>query len=173
MNDPMLKSLDKRMKKTLVTLKGELLDNLQVNAYGSPMPLNQVASLNVPEPRMITVQPWDKGTLKAIEKAIRESDLGLNPVNDGHLLRVPLPELTEERRKELVKLVHKYGEQCKIAMRNVRRDVLDQLKKQEKNKEISKDDMRQEEKKIQEHTDRHIKDVDEVVTQKEADIMHV
>ena len=180
-----IKDMDSRMRNSLATLKEELatlrtgrastslLDHVQVEVYGSSMPINQVASVNVPEARMLTVQPWDKGTLKIIEKAIRDSDLGLNPINDGQLLRVPLPELTEDRRRDLVKLVHKYGEQCKIAVRNVRRDALDSFKKQEKNKEISQDTLHMEEKKVQEHTDRFIKEIDDLVAAKEADVMHV
>ena len=173
------------MKRALDALREELsavragrastaiLENLTVDAYGSKMPLSQVASLNVPEPRLITVQPWDKSIMKGIEKAIRDSDLGLNPVNDGAILRVPLPELTEERRKELVKMVHKYGEQHKITVRGVRRDGVDQLRKMEKNKEISRDELRMLEKKVQEGTDLHIKEVEQVIAAKEADIMQV
>ncbi|MBF0453508.1 MAG: ribosome recycling factor [Magnetococcales bacterium] len=180
-----LAALNQRMEKSLESLKEELasirtgrastslLENLVVEVYGSPTPLNQVAALNVPEPRMITVQPWDKSTMKAIEKGIRESDLGLNPMSDGQLIRVPLPELTEERRKDLVKIVSKYGEQAKIAVRNIRRDGIDQFKKMEKNKEISQDDLRQLEKQVQEVTDAKVKLVDEAVSQKEADVMQV
>lgn len=177
--------LDERMKKCLVALREELatvrtgrasasiFDNVTVEVYGSPMPLNQLASINVTESRLLTVQPWDKQTLKAIEKAIRESDMGLNPQNDGVLLRIPLPELTEDRRKSMVKLVHKYGEQSKVALRNVRRDVLEQMKKLEKNKEISKDDLHVWEKKVQDKTDLYIKEVDDTLVHKETDILHV
>ncbi|MBF0439114.1 MAG: ribosome recycling factor [Magnetococcales bacterium] len=186
MIDPaILQSLDQRMIKALQALKEELsglrtgrastvlLEKVMVVAYGSETPLNQVATLNVPEPRMITVQPWDKKLIKSIEKAILEANLGLNPSNDGVLIRVPLPELTEERRKELVKLVYKAGEGAKVALRNVRRETMDQYKKMEKNKEISQDDLRQMEKVVQEHTDQHVKEVDEIVTHKEADVMRV
>ncbi|MBF0582661.1 MAG: ribosome recycling factor [Magnetococcales bacterium] len=177
--------LEERMKKCLGALREELttvrtgrasasiLDHIMVEVYGSPMPLNQLASINVPESRMLTVQPWDKKSLKAIEKAIRESDLGFNPLSDGALLRIPLPELTEERRKSLVKLVHKYGEQAKVALRNVRRDVLEQMKKMEKNKELSKDDLHVWEKKVQEQTDLYTKEVDEILAHKEADILQI
>ncbi|MBF0399407.1 MAG: ribosome recycling factor [Magnetococcales bacterium] len=177
--------LEDRMKKCLGALREELttvrtgrasasiLDHIMVEVYGSPMPLNQLASINVPESRMLTVQPWDKKSLKAIEKAIRESDLGFNPLSDGALLRIPLPELTEERRKSLVKLVHKYGEQAKVALRNVRRDVLEQMKKMEKNKELSKDDLHIWEKKVQEQTDLYTKEVDEILAHKEADILQI
>jgi ribosome recycling factor len=185
MMDKHLTALNQRMDKSLDALKDELstirtgrattslLDNLLVDVYGSPTPINQVAALNVPEARMITVQPWDKSTIKAIEKGIRDSDLGLNPMSDGVLIRVPLPELTEERRRDLVKIVHKFGEQAKIAVRNIRRDGIDQFKKMEKSKEISQDDLRQLEKQVQEVTDAKIKLVDEAVSQKETDIMQV
>lgn len=185
MIEALVKDVKSRMTKAIGALKEELasvragrasasiLDNLVINAYGSDMPLNQVASVNVPEARLITVQPWDKGTINAIEKAIRESDLGLNPINDGQIIRVPMPELTEERRKELVKLVHKYGEQSKIAVRNIRRDGIDQLRKAEKGKEISQDEMRNGEKLVQDATDLFVKEVDQVVAKKEADVMQV
>ncbi|MBF0109249.1 MAG: ribosome recycling factor [Magnetococcales bacterium] len=185
MVDPLLQSLETRMKKALATLKEELagvrtgrassalLEHIPVEAYGSTVPLNQLAAINVPEPRLITVQPWDKSTTKVIEKAIMESELGLNPMNDGTLIRVPLPELTEERRKELVKVIHKQGEQGKVAMRNVRRDGMDQAKKMEKAKKISVDELRQIEKKIQDRTDAYIKEIDQAVAQKEADIMRI
>ncbi|MBF0178692.1 MAG: ribosome recycling factor [Magnetococcales bacterium] len=185
MIEPVLQALDQKMIKTVHALKEELaslrtgrastslLDRIMVPAYGSDTPLNQVATMNVPEPRMITIQPWDKKLIKAIEKAILESDLGLNPSNDGVVIRVPLPELTEERRKDLVKLVYKAGEHAKVAMRNVRRETMDQFKKMEKNKEISQDDLRHMEKVVQERTDRHIKEVEETVAHKEADVMRV
>ncbi|MEG3640924.1 ribosome recycling factor [Magnetococcus sp. PR-3] len=185
MDNPLIKDLEGRMKKSLAALKEELtslrtgrastslLDNVMVDAYGSMMPLNQVASMTVPEARMINVQPWDKGQLGAIEKAIRDSDLGLNPTNDGQLIRVPLPELTEERRKELVKLLHKYSEAAKIAVRNIRRDGIEGLRKAEKAKEISQDEMHTQEKHVQESTDKYVKQIDEVVDAKEADIMQV
>lgn len=185
MDNPLLNELEDRMKKTLSVLREELsgvrtgrasahlLDQVQVLAYGSLMPLNQVATVNVPETRLISVQPWDKGMLKAIEKAIRDADLGLNPANDGQVIRVPIPELSEERRKEMVKLVHKYGEQAKVAVRNVRREGMDHLKKAEKEKEISQDEMHQQEKLVQELTDRMIKEVDGAITRKEADLMQV
>ncbi|MBF0381268.1 MAG: ribosome recycling factor [Magnetococcales bacterium] len=183
--DTDIKALSQRMEKSIEALKEELntirtgrattslLENVLVEVYGSPTPINQVAALNVPEPRMITVQPWDKSTVKAIEKGIRDSDLGLNPMSDGILIRVPLPELTEERRRDLVKIVHKYGEQSKIAIRNIRRDGIDQFKKMEKSKDISQDDLRQLEKDVQEITDAKIKLVEESVAQKEADVMQV
>ncbi|MBF0357431.1 MAG: ribosome recycling factor [Magnetococcales bacterium] len=180
-----LKELTQRMDKSIDSLKEELstirtgrattslLENVLVEVYGSPTPINQVAALNVPEARMITVQPWDKSTIKTIEKGIRDADLGLNPMSDGVLIRVPLPELTEERRRDLVKIVHKYGEQSKVAVRNIRRDGIDQFKKQEKSKEISQDDLRQLEKQIQDITDTKIKLIEEAVAQKESDVMQV
>ncbi|MBF0131144.1 MAG: ribosome recycling factor [Magnetococcales bacterium] len=185
MVEPFLQSMDARMKKAVSALREELsgirtgrastslLEHIMVEAYGTPTPLNQLAAINVPEARLITVQPWDKSTTKAVEKAIMESDLGLNPMNDGEMIRVPLPELTEERRKELVKILHKLGEQGKVAMRNIRRDSMDQAKKMEKGKKISLDELRQLEKKIQDRTDHFIKDVDGAVAQKETDIMQV
>jgi ribosome recycling factor len=185
MSDALFVTLDDRMKKCLAALReelttvrtgrasGSLLDHITVEVYGSFMPLNQLATISVPESRMLTVQPWDKKSLKVVEKAIRESDLGLNPLNDGTLLRIPLPELTEERRKSLAKLVQKYGEQAKIALRNVRRDILEQMKKMEKNKEISKDDLHAWEKKVQEQTDHFIKEVDDMLAHKESEIMQI
>lgn len=185
MDGNLIQSLTGRMKKAIQALKDEMgtlrtgrastsiLDNLTADAYGSPMPLSQLATLNVPEPRMITVQPWDKKMVGPIEKAIRESDLGLNPQSDGMLIRIPMPELTEERRRDIVKVVHKYGEQAKIAVRNIRRDGIDQTKKAEKNKEISQDDLRQYEKNIQDLTDRFVKEVDQAVAKKEDDVMQV
>lgn len=180
-----INDLKVRMQKSVSALEEELssvrtgrastsvLDKIMVPVYGSEMPINQVATLSVPEARMITVQPWDKGTMSAVEKAIRDSDLNLNPLNDGNLIRVPLPELTEERRKELSKLVHRYGEEGKIAVRNVRRDGIDQLRKAEKSKEISQDEMHQLEKSIQELTDTFVKNIDGVVSAKEADVMAI
>lgn len=185
MPDTVFAQMGKRMKKSLVALREELstirtgrasasiLDQVVVDVYGSPMPLNQVASVSTPDARMLSVQPWDKKTLKAIEKAIREADSGLNPVSDGSLLRIMLPELTEERRKALVKVVMKAGEQAKVALRNVRRDALDQMKKMEKSKAISRDDLRLWEKKVQEHVDLCIKEVDGILASKETDILQI
>ncbi|MBF0153133.1 MAG: ribosome recycling factor [Magnetococcales bacterium] len=183
MNDPHLKEAQSRMKKAADVLREELagvrtgrastalLDNIHVEVYGSQMPLNQLASLTIPEPRMIAIQPWDKGTSAAIEKAIHEANLGLNPIKDADMIRVPLPELTEDRRKELVKVVHKFGEQAKVAVRNIRRDAIDHVKKREKSKELSKDDARQLEKSVQEITDHQVTDIEKLVAQKEADIL--
>ena len=180
-----LQDIERRMRGALGSLKKEfaglrtgranpaLLDPIMVNAYGSSMPLNQVANISVPEPRMITVQVWDKSQVGAVEKAIRESDLGLNPVVDGTLLRLPIPELNEDRRKELVKVAHKYSEQARVAVRNVRRDGMEVLKKQEKEGEIGKDDHHSLSQKVQELTDKIIKEIDDSLSAKEAEIMQV
>lgn len=150
-----------------------MLDPIMVDAYGSMMPLNQVANVNAPEPRMLTVQVWDKSMVKAVEKAIRESDLGLNPAADGQSIRVPVPELSQERRKELSKVAGKYAENTKIAIRNVRRDGMDEIKKQEKKGDISEDDQRRMSDEIQKITDQFIQKVDELLATKEKDIMSV
>jgi ribosome recycling factor len=151
----------------------QLLDPVMVEAYGQAMPLNQVGTVGVPEPRMLTVQVWDKGMVKAVEKAIRDAGLGLNPQADGQLVRVPIPSLNEERRKELVKVAHKYAEQARIAIRNLRREGMDALKKFEKDGKISQDEHRQQEKDIQHLTDEAIKHVDETLAHKEKEIMQV
>lgn len=177
--------LRKRMDGTLKSLHHEfsglrtgrasanMLETVTVDAYGSAMPINQVANVSVPEPRMISVQVWDKSMVKAVEKGIRESGLGLNPQADGQLIRVPVPELTEERRKELVKVAGKYAENTKVAIRNVRRDGMDVIKKQEKDGDISEDDQRRTSEEIQKMTDEFIKKVDEALGVKEKDIMSV
>ena len=150
-----------------------LLENIQVEAYGSPMPLNQVGSVSVPEPRLLTVQVWDNGNIKATEKAIQDAELGLNPQTEGNLIRVPIPELSEERREEMAKVAAKYAEQGRIAVRNVRRDGMDSLKKLEKDGEISQDEQRGRGEDIQKMTDDHIKLVDELLEVKEQEIMQV
>ena len=137
------------------------------------MPINQLATVNVPEPRLITVQVWDRSQVGAVERAIRESDLGLNPVVEGQLLRIPIPELNEERRQEIVKVAHKYAEQARIAVRNVRRDGMEHLKKAEKDGEISEDEHHMLSTKVQEMTDKMIKEIDEALAGKEAEIMQV
>jgi ribosome recycling factor len=147
-----------------------LLDLVRVEAYGSEMPLNQVASVAAPEPKLLTVQPWDKGLLKAIEKALLASDLGLTPSNDGNLIRLPLPPLTEERRKELVKVVHKYAEEGRVSVRHARTEAINKIKKAE---HVSDDDKKHAEKEVQKLHDEHIKLVDEVVKAKEKEIMEV
>lgn len=150
-----------------------LLDPIQVEAYGSAMPLNQCATVSVPEPRMISVQVWDRSLVTAVDKAIRESSLGLNPVVEGQLLRIPIPELNEERRKELVRVAHKYAEQARVSIRHVRRDGLDQLKKLEKDKEIGEDEQRTLADDVQKLTDDMISNVDETLAHKETEITQV
>ena len=147
-----------------------LLDIVRVEAYGSHVPLNQVAMVAAPEPRLLTVQPFDKSLAHAIEKAIRDSDLGLNPATQGNLIRVPLPALSEERRKDLVKVVHKLGEEGRIAVRHARTETLSKIKKLEK---ISEDDKTRAEKEIQKHTDEHIKQIENLIHSKEAEILEV
>ena len=177
-----IKQLEQRMRGVLDTLKREfsglrtgrasaaLLDPITVEVYGQKMPLNQVANVSVPEPRMIAVQVWDKGTVSAVDRAIRDSNLGLNPVVDGTLLRLPIPPLTSDRRQELVKIAHKYAESARVAVRNVRRDGNDTLKKLEKDSEISKDDHKKFSSDIQELTDRIIKEIEEMLGQKDKEI---
>jgi ribosome recycling factor len=180
-----LKDSEERMKKTLNILKGELatiragranpalLDRITVNYYGTPTPLNRLATITAPEPRVLIVQPWDVSQIGEIEKAIQKSDLGINPVSDGKVLRLVLPELTEERRKELVKLVHKKAEEAKIAVRQIRRDANDLVKKMEKDGEISEDERKRREEEIQKLTDKYIKEIDKVVEAKEKEIMEI
>ncbi|HEY1721880.1 MAG TPA: ribosome recycling factor [Magnetospirillaceae bacterium] len=150
-----------------------LLDPVVVDAYGSQLPLIQVGNINVPEPRMITVQVWDKGMVKAVEKAIRDAGLGLNPAADGQLVRVPIPALNEERRKELQKIAGKYAEQARISVRNVRRDGMEALKKLEKDGIISQDEHRHNDKEVQTMTDETIKHIDEALATKDKEIMQV
>jgi ribosome recycling factor len=150
-----------------------LLEPVQVDAYGSSMPLNQVASVSVPEARTINVQVWDRGMVSAVEKAIREANLGLNPVTEGQLLRIPIPELNADRRKELVKVAHKYAEAARVAVRHVRRDALDAVKKAEKDGHISEDDVKRSETDVQKATDQSIAEVDQLLAAKEKDIMQV
>lgn len=182
---PVLSKYRDRMDKAVAALKEEfaslrtgrasasLLDQVQVEAYGSTMPINQVAAISVPEARMITVNVWDKGMVVSVEKAIRSSNLGLNPVVDGQNLRIPIPPLTEDRRKDLVKVAGKYAEQQRIAVRNVRRDANDDLKKAEKDGAINQDEHKRMEADVQKLTDEAIKRVDEALKTKEQEIMHV
>ena len=177
--------LSRRMDGAIATLKGELgglrtgrasaalLDPVKVEAYGNSVPINQVGSIATPEARMITVQVWDKGLAKAVDKAIRDAGLGLNPQMDGQLLRIPLPELNQERRKELSKLAAKYAEAARIAVRNVRRDGNDLLKKLEKDGKISQDDQHTKADELQKLTDDHIKTIDAALHNKEQEIMQV
>jgi len=148
-----------------------LLEPVQVEVYGAHMPLNQCATISVPEPRLITVQVWDKGNVGPIEKAIRSAGLGLNPITDGQLIRLPIPDLTEERRKELAKLAGQYAEKARIAVRNVRRDGMDHLKVDEKKHEISEDERKRLETEVQKLTDETIKEVDEAAHAKEQEIL--
>ena len=151
----------------------QLLDSILVEVYGATMPVNQVATVSVPEPRMLSVQVWDKDNVKLVEKAIRESELGLNPQLDGQLLRIPLPDLSEDRRIELSKVAAKYAENAKIAVRNVRRDGMDKLKKMEKDGNLSQDDKRLYDEEIQSLTDRSVAQIDELFSKKEEEIMQV
>ena len=177
--------LDRRMKGAVSTLKSEfgglrtgrasaaLLDPVMVEAYGNTVPVNQVGSIATPEARMITVQVWDKGLAKAVDKAIRDSGLGLNPQMDGQLLRIPLPELNQERRKELSKLAAKYAEAARVAVRNVRRDGMELLKRLEKDKKIGEDEHHTKGEELQKLTDANIKDIDSMLQGKEQEIMQV
>jgi len=185
MAKPDLKTYRDRMDKSVAALKEEfaglrtgranagLLEPVRVEAYGSTSPLTAVAAISVPEPRMITVNVWDRGMVVSVEKAIRSADLGLNPVVDGQTLRIPIPPLTEERRKDLVKLAGKYAEQQKIAVRNVRRDANDELKKAEKAGDISQDEQKKMEAEVQKDTDAAVKRIDEALKTKEVEIMQV
>ncbi len=185
MAEPDISDIERRMDGALEALRKEfqglrtgrasisLLEPLVVDAYGSRMPINQVGTLGVPEPRMITVQVWDKAIVSAVEKAIRESNLGLNPSRDGQLIRVPIPELSEERRRELTKVAGRYAEQARVAIRNVRRDGMEMLKRMEKDGELSQDEQRVWHDEIQAITDKHISAVDELLATKEQEIMQV
>jgi len=185
MTDARLNEFSRRMDGALEALNKEfaglrtgrasahLLDQIKVQAYGSTMPLNQVGTVNVPEPRMITVQVWDRGLVREVEKSIRDAGLGLNPASDGQLVRVPIPELSEERRTELSKIAHKYAEQARVAVRNVRRDGMEFLKKQEKDGKISEDEHRKLHDEVQKLTDGHVKKVDDALAAKEKEIMQV
>lgn len=150
-----------------------LLDDIRVDYYGTPTPLSQVASVNTPDARSIVIQPWEKPLLGAIEKAIRQSDLGLNPNNDGALIRVPIPPLTEERRRDIVKHLKKDAEESRVAVRNIRRDQLESLKKAEKEEHFSEDERKRAEDEVQKITDKHVKLIDEILLKKEKEIMEV
>ena len=150
-----------------------LVEHLHVEYYGSEMPLNQIANISTPEARMLVIQPWDQGAVKAIEKAIQHSELGINPTNDGRVIRLAIPPLTEQRRKDLTKLVRKEVEDSKVALRNLRRDGQTDLKKLESDKQISADELKRAQEKLQELTDRYIKEMDSIGTAKEAEVMEV
>ena len=183
--DERIQKYEEKMKKTLVSLESELatiragranphiLDKLTVDYYGSPTPLQQVANITVPEARMLQIQPWESSLIKGIEKAILTSDIGLNPNNDGKVIRLIFPELTEERRKELVKDIKKKGEAAKVAVRNIRRDANDAYKKLKKEEDVSEDEIKELEEKVQKLTDKYIKDVDAAVELKGKEIMTV
>ena len=150
-----------------------VLDRIMVDYYGSPTPIQQIASITSPDPRSLVIQPWDTSAVKLIKKAIETSDLGINPQDDGRSLRLAFPQLTEERRKELVKLIHKYSENGKVAIRNIRRDAMDYFKKQEKKSEITEDELKQAEKDLQKMTDDSCKKIDELLAKKEKELMAV
>ncbi|OEC98954.1 MULTISPECIES: ribosome recycling factor [unclassified Rhizobium] len=180
-----LKELKRRMDGAIAAFKSDvaslrtgrasanILDPVTIEAYGSRMPLNQVANITVPEPRMLTVSVWDKSMVSAVERAIRESNLGLNPIVDGQNLRIPLPELNEERRRSLVKVAHEYAEKAKVAIRHVRRDGMDGLKKAEKDGVIGQDESRSLSERVQKMTDETISEIDRLLADKEKEIMHV
>lgn len=180
-----IKAYDERMLKTIEVVKANfaavragranagVLDRIMVEYYGTPTPLNQVAAVSSPDPRTLVIQPWDASLLKAIEKAINTSDLGINPQNDGRVIRLAFPQLTEERRKDLTKQVRKYGEEGKVAVRNIRRDAMEDFKKMKKNSEITEDDQKNLEKEIQDQTDKRCKDIDELTAKKETELMAV
>ena len=150
-----------------------VLDRIMVDYYGSPTPIQQIASVASPDPRSLVITPWDASALKGIEKAIQESDLGINPQNDGRVVRLAFPQLTEERRKDLTKQVRKYCEEGKVALRNIRRDAMEDFKKKKKAAEITEDDLKQLEKELQDMTDKHCKDIDELTVKKEQELMAV
>ena len=185
MIDEQLKQLQEKMDKTLQTLGHELgslrtgkasvamLDSVRVDYYGSQMPIHQVATIGVPDPRSIVITPWEKQMLSVIEKAIQSANLGITPVADGHSIRLPIPALTEDRRKELTKVAKKFGEDNKVALRNIRRTILEETKALQKAGKITEDDLAKAEKKIQETTDKYISKIDEAVNHKEHEILQV
>lgn len=180
-----LKQMNERMEKALAALRRDfatvragranpaLLDKIHVEYYGTSMPINQLANISVPEPRLLVITPWDKGSLKEIEKAILHSDLGLTPSNDGNVIRIVIPQLTEQRRQELVKLTKKMAEEGRVAIRNIRRDVNEEIKKMEKAGDLSEDDSRRAHEKVQEVTDQFISEIDKLLSAKEQEIMEV
>ena len=185
MTREILQDAEMRMKKSIEVLKKDLsslragranpslLDKVLVDYYGAETPLNALGNISVPEPRMLLIQPYDKGAMAMIEKAIMKSDLGVTPASDGSVIRITIPSLNEERRKELVKQVHKKGEDEKVAIRNIRRDVIDHVKEKEKKKEITEDEVRKFSEDVQKLTDKYISDVDDVMEKKEKEIMEV
>ncbi len=183
--DEVFADLKKKMAKSIESLSHSLaalrtgraslaiLDNIRVDFYGNVTPIKQVATLSIPESRTISIQPWDVSQIKAIEKAIMSSDLGLNPSNDGKMIRISLPQLTEQTRKDLVKVSKKEGEECKVSIRNIRRDANELLKKLEKDKLLSQDDLKKHQHEVQELTDKQIAKIDEMLAHKEAEILEV
>ncbi len=179
------KDFERRMKKTIEVLleqfdsvragkaNANVLNQISVDYYGTPTPIQQIASISTPDPRTLAIQPWDSSALKSIEKAILASELGINPTNDGRVIRLAFPQLTEERRKELVKQVRKYGEEGKVAVRNIRRDAMDKFKAMKKKSEITEDDMKNMEKDIQQLTDNYIKEVDDMTAKKEKELFAI
>ena len=179
------KPYDEKMQKTIEVVKSDfasvragranaaVLDKITIDYYGSPSPINQVASITSPDPRTLAIQPWDMKLLKAIEKAIQTSDLGINPQNDGRVIRISFPQLTEERRKELSKQVKKYAEAGKVAIRNIRREAVDTYKAMKKKSEITEDDLKEYEKELQDLTEKRCKQIDELAAKKEAELMAV
>ena len=182
---PEIVTYDEKMQKTIEVVKSNfaavragranagVLDRITVEYYGAPTPLNQVANIGSPDPRTLTVQPYDMSLLKVVEKAIQTSDLGINPQNDGRVIRLAFPQLTEERRKDLTKQVRKYGEEGKVALRNIRRDAMDDIKKKTKKSELTEDDQKKLEKELQELTDKRCKDIDDLTAKKEKELMAV
>lgn len=176
---------ESKMKKTLESLESSLdsvragranpavLSQIQVEYYGTPTPIQQIASVSVPDPRTLVIQPWDGSALKGIEKAILASELGINPQNDGRVIRLVFPQLTEERRKELAKQVKKYGEEAKVAVRNIRRDAIEKFKKQQKASEITEDDYKNVEKEVQKLTDDYVKKVDDITDNKDKELLAI
>ena len=179
--DTMVEKMNKSVavyRKELASMRAgranpQLLDRILVDYYGSPTPINQVANISIPEPRIIQIAPWEQSMLKVIEKEIQKSDLGINPSNDGKIIRLLLPELTEERRKDLVKQTRKLAEECKIAVRSIRRDANDQIKKMKKDNTITEDEQKGTEDKIQKATDKIIKEIDTITAEKEKELMEV
>ena len=176
-HDKMKKSIDSVAADFAAVRAGRanasVLDRIMVDYYGTPTPIHQIASIGSPDPRTLTIQPWDASVLKLIKKAIETSDLGINPADDGRCLRLAFPQLTEERRKELTKQVHKYGEDGKVAIRNIRREAMDAFKKSEKKGEITEDDLKKLEKDLQDLTDKECKALDELTSKKEKELMAV
>lgn len=185
MSDDIFGSAEHRMRRAVEILQRDygnirtgrarpaLLDRVQVDYYGTPTPVNNLATVSVPEPRMLVIQPWDRTTIGAIEKAIQRSDLGLNPNSDGTVIRLVLPQLTQDRRKELVKQVHKRAEEGKVAVRNIRREAQDELKKQERDHAISEDELKRASERLQKLTDSHIGQIDDIARRKEHEVMEV